>query len=183
MIMAEIRIVPVGDGATASVVEYLASTLPEIVGARCTIAPFPLDPADAYDSRRNQYNSTSILSKLIPIRLRPDEKVLGVTDVDLFIPILTFVFGEAQLDGSAAVITTHRLHQSFYGLPQNERLLYERCEKEAVHELGHAFGLVHCRDFGCVMHFSNSIENVDLKAAEFCATCAQVLKQAVRRAG
>ncbi|HXG93242.1 MAG TPA: hypothetical protein VNN73_12900 [Blastocatellia bacterium] len=109
-------------------------------------------------------------------------KTLGVADVDLFIPIFTFVFGEAQLAGRAALISVHRLRQQFYGLPEDERLFYERCEKEAVHELGNVFGLAHCKRFDCVMRFSNSIEMVDIKTNSFCATCAGLLLKTLRRA-
>jgi archaemetzincin len=95
-----------------------------------------------------------------------------VTDLDLFIPIFTFVFGEAQVGGGVALMSTHRLHQEFYGLPEDTRLLFARAEKEAVHELGHTYGLAHCRSFDCVMHFSNSVEQVDLRPGDFCQSCA-----------
>ena len=124
---------------------------------------------------RGQYNSTSLLEKLLETDNSNAGKLLGVADVDLFIPVLTFVFGEAQLGNRGALMSVHRLRQQFYGLPGDERVFYERCEKEAVHELGHAFGLVHCKYFECVMHYSNSIEQVDLKSNEFCKTCGAIL--------
>lgn len=171
--MTDIQLVPVGS-VDRDILEFLSATLGEIIGARCTVSPGAVDPADAFNAARRQYNSTQILSKLLDHGANR-AKLLGVADVDLFIPVLTFVFGEAQLDNRAAVISVHRLRQQFYGLPADERLFYERCEKEAVHELGHAFGLVHCRDFECVMHFSNSIEQVDLKTNSFCRKCTEVL--------
>lgn len=171
--MAEIQLVPVG-GVDRDILEFLSATVGEIIGAKCTVSSSAVDPADAFNSARRQYNSTQILLKLMD-RSANGEKLLGVADVDLFIPVLTFVFGEAQLENRAAVISVHRLRQQFYGLPSDETLFYERCEKEAVHELGHAFGLVHCRDFECVMHFSNSIEQVDLKTNSFCQKCAGLL--------
>jgi len=85
------------------------------------------------------------------------------------------VFGEAQLDNQAALTSVHRLRQEFYGLPEDERLFFERCEKESLHELGHAFGLVHCREWECVMHSSNSIEQVDLKGGRCCDRCSALL--------
>jgi predicted Zn-dependent protease len=97
--------------------------------------------------------------------------LLGVTEVDLFIPILTFVFGEAQLSGSSAIVSYHRLQQEFYGVPADEPLLVERTIKESVHEVGHIFGLTHCDDYACVMSPSHSVEAVDLKRAAMCDQC------------
>ena len=71
------------------------------------------------------------------------------------------------------------LYQSFYGLPDNETIIYHRCEKEAIHELGHTFGLVHCRNFECVMYYANAVEDIDLKANVFCPHCAQALRNDV----
>ena len=86
-------------------------------------------------------------------------------------PILTFVFGEAQLNNTCAVVSSHRLRQEFYGLPASPELLRERLRKEAVHELGHTFGLTHCRDYECVMAASHAVERIDLKGSHFCGHC------------
>jgi archaemetzincin len=95
-----------------------------------------------------------------------------VAEPDLFIPILTFVFGEAQLGGTASIISIARLRQSYYGLPEDQALYYHRAEKEALHELGHTLGLIHCPSYECVMHFSNGIEEVDLKGDRYCPSCS-----------
>ncbi len=97
--------------------------------------------------------------------------MLGVASVDLYIPILTFVFGEAQLAGTCAVISGYRLRQQFYGLPGDEDILGQRLVKEAVHELGHTLALTHCEDFDCVMAPSHSVEWIDLKQQTFCGSC------------
>jgi len=174
--MTEIQIVPVGS-IDRDILDYLAVAVSESMDAHCSVSGITIDPAVAFDTTRRQYNSTQLLSMLLESNEESGNgKLLGVADVDLFIPVLTFVFGEAQLDNRAAVASVHRLRQGFYGLPENERLFFERCEKESLHELGHAFGLVHCRDWECVMHFSNSIEQVDLKGAVFCQRCAAILK-------
>jgi archaemetzincin len=102
-------------------------------------------------------------------------RILGVTEMDLFVPVLTFVFGEAQLDGRCAVISLQRLREEFYGLPANPALLRERAVKEAVHELGHTFGLRHCPDWRCVMASTHAVERLDLKSAEFCEGCRRVV--------
>jgi archaemetzincin len=98
-----------------------------------------------------------------------------VTSVDLYVPVLTFVFGEAQLSGSCAVVSLHRLREEFYGLPAREELMRERLVKEAVHELGHTFGLRRCDDWRCVMTSSHAVERLDVKGAEFCFLCGRVV--------
>ena len=100
-----------------------------------------------------------------------DARVLGVTEADMFIPVLTFVFGEAQLGGRAAVVSTYRLRNEVYGLQPDPRLLEERLLKEAMHELGHTFGLLHCHHTECVMQASTYAESVDLKPAAYCGSC------------
>lgn len=129
-----------------------------------------------FDPGRGQYNSSLILQQLITKPPPDADKILGVLDVDLFIPILTFVFGEAQLKGIGAVVSTQRLHNRFYGLPENREITGERLLKEAVHELGHTFGLVHCSQPRCVMNSSTYAENIDQKSAEFCPLCQRSIK-------
>jgi archaemetzincin len=107
-------------------------------------------------------------------------RLLGVTDVDLYVPSLNFVFGEAKCPGNVAVISIFRLDPRFYG-EENESLLYRRAVKEAVHELGHTFGLTHCEDSSCVMFFSNSIYDTDRKHETFCGRCVPLVRKAVQR--
>jgi archaemetzincin len=99
-------------------------------------------------------------------------KLLGVTAEDLYIPILTFVFGEAQVGGKLAIVSTHRLRQEFYGLPEDKPRLAQRLLTEAVHELGHTLELTHCDDYRCVMAASHAVEWIDIKDATFCRECA-----------
>jgi archaemetzincin len=137
---------------------------------------FKINLKDAFDPSRVQYNSSLILRQLI-MKPPPDaEKILGVLDVDLFIPILTFVFGEAQLKGIGAAVSTHRLHNRFYGLPENSEATTDRLLKEAIHELGHTFGLIHCSQPKCVMNSSTYVENIDQKPAELCPLCQKNIK-------
>ncbi len=121
---------------------------------------------DAFDLRRQQYSSRVVLEWLAG-RLPPDaHKLLGVTDMDLFIPVLTFVFGEAQLAGRVAVVSTARLRE-----PPVESLVRARLAKESVHEVGHTFGLVHCASSACVMARSPALASVDVKQDRLCPDC------------
>jgi len=134
-------------------------------------------PAGVLNRVREQYLATPILTKLR--RLIPSDsrdRVLGVADVDLYAEGLVFVFGQAELGGSCAVISLARLRQSYYSLPENRSLFLKRVLKEAVHELGHVFGLQHCPDPECVMFFSNSLMDTDTKQATFCARCRKLLE-------
>jgi archaemetzincin len=105
------------------------------------------------------------------------ERVLGVVDVDLYATDLNFVFGEADPKEGVAVISLARLRQEFYDLPPNQALFQERTLKEAIHELGHTYGLGHCPDSTCVMHFSNSLEDTDKKSWRFCNKCNVLQRQ------
>ncbi|MCF7803125.1 MAG: archaemetzincin family Zn-dependent metalloprotease [Candidatus Marinimicrobia bacterium] len=140
--------------------------------------PYSMDRLDVefdlemfYAPERSQYHSTLILAQLLKHLPDDDAKIIGITSVDLYIPVLTFVFGESQLDGNGAVISTYRLRNEFYGLPKDKELFLERTVKEALHELGHAFGLIHCPDYRCVMNSSTYVEDIDIKEAQLCETC------------
>jgi len=128
-------------------------------------------PGDSLDPRRGQHSSTKLLRWILASGLPAGAKVLGVTDVDLFIPVLTFVFGEAQLGGPAAVVSLARLRRTYDDRPAPEVTIEGRLLKECLHELGHTFGLAHCADGACVMSRSNSVLDVDRKRAAFCRDC------------
>ena len=132
-------------------------------------------PDDAFDPQRKQYASTPVLREIVATAPADTKKILGVVDVDLCVPILTFVFGRAQMNGKAAVVSLFRLRQEYYGLTPNPDLLRARASKEAMHELGHTFGLTHCADCRCVMYLSNSVRNIDIKARDFCEGCSGLL--------
>lgn len=132
-------------------------------------------PPESFEARRNQYYSTKILKEMLGEVPQDALKLLGVTDRDLCIPILTYVFGEAQVGGMAAVVSLARLRQEHYGLMPDRPLLQERLCKESLHELGHTFGLVHCPLRECVMYLSNTVVDVDTRGRDFCRGCQTVV--------
>jgi archaemetzincin len=142
--------------------------------------PMP-DPAYAWDAGRQQYSSTLILRDAISRRPDGAAKVLVLTECDIFIPMLSFVYGQAQLDGPVAVLSSARLRQEFYSLPPNRPLFLQRLRKEISHELGHTFGLTHCQDRLCTMSLSTNIEQLDLKQPGFCNSCTILVTQSVGR--
>jgi archaemetzincin len=173
--MKFIRIVAVGH-PDAGLVDAAAVALTREFGIPCRVAPGSLDPAFAFHPERNQYHSTMILESLAKfgrdeVAPREDDLTLGIAGVDLYIPILTFVFGEAKMGAGRALVSYHRLLQEFYGLPRDNALVAARTAKEAVHEAGHATGLTHCDDYQCVMAASHSVEWLDLKGTAFCVEC------------
>ena len=127
---------------------------------------------DAFDASRNQWNSPKLL-QVLSEKFNPgkESKILVIVDADAYSYGLNFVFGEAIGNGGIAVIYLPRIRQEFYGLNTNEQLFYQRMVKESVHELGPSFGLAHCNKTSCIMHFSNSLRDTDIKARRFCDSC------------
>jgi archaemetzincin len=141
----------------------------------CLIGPSLWMPLAAYNAQHRQHEADIILD--LVLRRIIGEKVLALTGADLYTRSheYNFIFGLAQRQGRAALVSLHRLDPTFYGERPDRKLFLARAAKEAVHELGHTFGLVHCQDFKCVMSFSNSIFDVDEKSAAFCGGCEEKL--------
>jgi archaemetzincin len=129
-------------------------------------------PEEAFSKTRQQYRSDIILNAVRGIAEKYDfERVLGGADIDLFMPRLHFVFGQADCPGKGALISLFRLRPEFYGRPPNVQVAIDRGTKEAVHEIGHTLGLKHCANPFCVMYSSNSIFETDRKVSLFCSKC------------
>jgi archaemetzincin len=157
--------------------EVVSSGVREILEISTEIVPVDISLKDGWNTERNQHNSNWILSQLLQKLPTDSDKIIGITDYDLYMPILSYVFGEAELGGRAAIVSTYRLQNELYGLPASQASLESRALKEAVHELGHTFGLVHCRNQKCVMRSSTYVEEIDLKTENFCSDCIRVLNQ------
>lgn len=148
----------------------------EFQGEVQTLEPLN-NPSFAWDPSRRQYNSALILRELVRTCPPDAHRLLGITEFDLFIPMLSFVFGQAQLSGRVALISFARLRQEFYGIAPAASVFEERARKEALHELGHTFSLTHCPDRGCPMSLSTGIAQVDDKGSRYCGSCAAQLRE------
>ena len=175
-----LRVQPIGE-LTRATVDAVAASAREHFGFEIQIAGPILAIDDAWDSRRLQYQSVLFMRTLASLPAGPAVRVLGITECDLFIPALTFVFGQAQLDGVLALVSVARLRQNFYGLPEDPELFRVRTRKEVAHELGHTLGLIHCPDRGCAMSLSTTIYQVDAKQDRFCGACRHLIGERMTR--
>src|SRR5450759_2535765 len=169
--MKLLQLLPIGN-VDDGLLKDLRPAVEETFRVHCKVLPVRLDPEFAFHGERQQYHSSEILHRMQSFLTVDSWRMLGIASVDLYIPILTFVFGEAQMGGPCAVVSAHRLRQEFYGLPTDPELLQQRLLKEAVHELGHTLELTHCEDYQCVMAASHAVEWIDIKDATFCKECA-----------
>lgn len=182
----KIGILPVGQvqpGILAEVGQGLAKVYPDAV---CSVIENALPvPQEAFDKKRCQYNSSVILNGVRVFAAERGEfhRILGVVDIDVFAPGLNYVFGEAFVPGKAALISLWRLKPEFYGESTSWEVFVSRAVKEAVHELGHTLGLMHCSKSLCVMHFSNSIFDTDHKQSLLCGQCYLQGALAISRLG
>jgi len=168
--MNTIHLLPVGN-VEIPLIEHLRQELPRSLRVNCAILPYNLDPIPTYHAERQQYHSSELLQRMMQLVRPRDWRLLAITDLDLYIPILKYVFGEAQLGGPCAVVSTFRLRQEFYGLDDDQDLLKDRLLKESIHELGHTLGLRHCEDYRCAMASSYAVEWIDLRERLWCEEC------------
>jgi archaemetzincin len=163
-------LMPIGEIETEALA-YLQNNLSQVFAMSCQVLE-PIDiPPEAYERGRGQYYSPLILEKIFDNAPDDYHRILGIVDVDLYVHGLNFIFGQADLQHGITIISLIRLKQEFYGFPPDRKLFYLRMLKEAVHELGHTYGLDHCTDYRCVMYFSNSLQDTDRKGVDFCRKC------------
>jgi archaemetzincin len=168
--MKALALLPIGD-LDGGLLRYLGPAMAEIFRLPVEVCAPRLDPEFAFHGERQQYHSSEIIARMQSYVNPGTWRVLGIAAVDLYIPILTFVFGEAQIGGPCALVSIHRLRQQFYGFPEDAGVLFERLQKEAVHEIGHTLDLTHCDDYSCAMAPSHAVEWIDLKGSTFCSSC------------
>ena len=158
----------------------LSREIQRLFGYPTEVLPLLQDVEFALDTNRDQYHSTKILEQLADLAPPQALKVLAITEADLFIPILTYVYGEAQLGGKACIISTHRLKEGLSPLSVQETYRV-RVIKEALHELGHTFNLRHCRDPVCIMHYCRNVKDVDMKSDQMCRYCKVLIGDEIKR--
>ena len=138
-----------------------------------------LDLSEFYDNARRQYNGNMLLKQVDSMTFPGSFKTIGLFNVDLFISILTFIFGQAFLGGRTGIASLYRLSNEHYGMTVDKNLLLERFKKEVIHELGHTFGLIHFNNSICVMKSSTYVEDIDQKRQHFCLSCREKLEHYV----
>lgn len=156
----------------------MARSVAATFGLPAAVGRTLVEPDAARDSERGQWSAPEILRYCLAGLSDSTYRLLAVTGRDIYSPFLSFVYGQAQLDGPLALVSLARLSQQFYGLPENDELLVARAAKEAVHELGHTFGLVHCPIPVCVMSLATNILHIDRKSHELCSSCGKLLRGA-----
>ncbi|MFX0024078.1 MAG: hypothetical protein ACFE9S_17255 [Candidatus Hermodarchaeota archaeon] len=143
----------------------------------------PIENSD-YNINRGRYNALKLLKKInLNIQNKPYFRSLGIIDHDIYSNSFNFLLGRANKPKQdnpkypvGALISITRLREIFYGRPDDEILFEQRTLKEAIHELGHTFGLPHCRKY-CIMRFSNFITDTDNKPSAFCNSCLESLRK------
>ena len=171
--MKLIYLLPIGS-VDSDIIKYLSDTLLGYLHCSTKILGEIPSPGHTYDPKRQQYSASRIIKEIRLLDFPNVEKVLGITNIDLYSKNLSFVFGKAEAPGRNALFSLARLDPKFYNKPPSKELIKTRAVKEAIHELGHNYSLSHCPDAHCVMHYAQTIEDVDKKGDMFCPRCQKL---------
>lgn len=102
-------------------------------------------PKEHYNRERKRYSGTGLLKDLS--KLRKGNVVLGLTDEIIFkaneLSPTYGIFGVSPVGAYVAVISSTR--------PSGKQHTKDHLVKLMMHELGHSFGLNHCRNQHCFM--------------------------------
>jgi archaemetzincin len=175
MDLTEIKLISFGGFDSSFLSKIKASVMKEFP-VNIKIVEGHFDLTDYYEPARRQYNADKILIKMDEMHADNEHKIMGLFNVDIFIPIFTYIFGQAFLNGRSGIASVYRLTNERYGIKPDNELLIERFSKEIIHELGHTFGLIHCRIPDCVMRSGTYVEDIDQKNAAFCDQCKSQIK-------
>lgn len=168
--MSVLRIIPLLFDDTP-LINHVLPELTRHTGFRVFVDHLHCDVSSHYTKERGQFNAATLLGALE--EQHGEALLLVLTAVDIYLPIFTFVFGAAHLGGSCAIVSSHRLEPTYYGLPPDTRRYRDRMLKECIHEVGHLCGLRHCPDYSCVMHSSTSADELDVKGSAYCPDCTR----------
>ena len=175
-----IGVVSIGEVPKAALHD-IASHIQTHLNLVAVVLPPMQNPSYAYDERRRQYNAASILKAFGSMPFQDYDKVIGVLNVDLFIPVFTHVLGEAQEGGKFALASMYRLRTGLNRSRTSMVHILERLTKVALHEIGHLFDVAHCMNEKCLMHYSSSLKDLDAIRINFCSYCSIYLGDSIRR--
>jgi archaemetzincin len=166
----KIVIVPLGESEFFEL-SRLAGHLASVFGSAVDILSGARTPEEAFSVARNQYFSTVLLHKLELLKSSGREKILGLVDDDMYTPNRAWVMGASDRFAGTSVISMYRLRQEYFGYEEEDKVLYRRTCKEAVHQLGHLHGMGACRNPRCAMFASDNMQDIDEKREKFCDNC------------
>lgn len=173
MTVRAVTIFPIGE-IDSSILDFISKSIDETFPLTTTRLPnHNLSSIIPFSQYGNRYNSTSIFHYITKNISVDTLKLLAITEADLYSPIFSTLYGEAQLGGKCALVSLYRLRQEYYNLPPDQNIFLSRLYKVVIHEIAHTFGLIHCIDKNCIMYPSSNIIDIDVKSPLFCPTCHQ----------